>query len=128
MDGLTRGAPPFSNFLRLFNNHSFFVLLVDNERTLFRSHGGLQLIRDHPTLSRCLSVMPRDLSREEIDVCTSAVDLFSAACTDNGKWVLFIHTIFHIEGKKDHTKIDKCKIFFRLQPRYKGLIFQKLFQ
>ncbi|CAH1796467.1 unnamed protein product, partial [Owenia fusiformis] len=59
-------------------------LLTDTDnRTLFRTHGGLSLTESHPTIQRCFNARVQSLSGEGLDLCAAIVELIQAACTDN---------------------------------------------
>ncbi|XP_074660725.1 tetratricopeptide repeat protein 12-like [Tubulanus polymorphus] len=54
-----------------------------NDRTLFRTHGGLQLVQSHPAVSRSFSSHVNSLSKEDRDVTWACIETYTAACTDN---------------------------------------------
>ncbi|XP_022329619.2 tetratricopeptide repeat protein 12-like [Crassostrea virginica] len=57
----------------------------NDQRTLFRTEGGFQIINDHPCFSKCFSASPRSLSKEELDMLNSGIAMFILACEDNEK-------------------------------------------
>ncbi|KAK3591065.1 hypothetical protein CHS0354_005454 [Potamilus streckersoni] len=59
------------------------LLSNNDEKTLFRTHGGLDLISTHPELSRCYSAAPKSVTQEELDMLISAIDMFAEACSNN---------------------------------------------
>ena len=61
-----------------------FCVHTEDNQTQFRVNGGLQLLQDHKVLSRCLSTSPQSLTKEERDVMTSAFDMLTQACKNNG--------------------------------------------
>lgn len=75
--------------LPIFYSGGFQVLqnfLKNNEqKTLFRTEGGFQIISEHPCFSKCFSASPRSLSKEELDMLKSGMDMFRLACEDNEK-------------------------------------------
>lgn len=75
--------------LPIYYSGGFQVLknfLKNNEqKTLFRTEGGFQIITDHPCFSKCFSASPRSLSKEELDMLNSGINMFALACEDNEK-------------------------------------------
>lgn len=59
------------------------ALAKSDERTLFRTKGGLRLIEEHPCFPRCFAATPRSLSQEELDMLTAGIDMFNNACNDS---------------------------------------------
>ncbi|XP_062595259.1 tetratricopeptide repeat protein 12-like [Saccostrea cucullata] len=57
----------------------------NEERTLFRTEGGFQIVNEHPCFSKCFSASPKSLSKEELDMLNSGLCMFSLACEDNEK-------------------------------------------
>ncbi|BFZ22509.1 hypothetical protein BsWGS_25548 [Bradybaena similaris] len=55
---------------------------VDSQ-SLFRTNGGLQLPVTHDILKRCLSASILSLSKEERDMLSATLDMFTASCKDN---------------------------------------------
>lgn len=87
VDILTRAQKP--DQLPVFYSGGFRVLkslLVNTaDRTLFRTHGGMGLVTTHVMLHRCLAASPKSLSKEELDMLTSAFEMYTEACRDNEK-------------------------------------------
>ncbi|XP_071094607.1 tetratricopeptide repeat protein 12-like [Haliotis cracherodii] len=85
VETLTKVNKP--DHLPLFYSGGFRVissLITSTEdKTLFRTNGGLTLPRDHPVLSRCLSACPVSLSKDERDMLVAAVDMLTHVCSDN---------------------------------------------
>ncbi|XP_055860826.1 tetratricopeptide repeat protein 12-like isoform X2 [Biomphalaria glabrata] len=75
------------NQLPLYYSGGFRVLasvIKDaDSQTLFRTHNGFQLLREHQLLSRCLSSSLNTLSKEEKDVMSAALEMLTSACKDN---------------------------------------------
>ncbi|XP_041373600.1 tetratricopeptide repeat protein 12-like [Gigantopelta aegis] len=59
------------------------MLNTTDDKTLFRTHGGLAMSSTHPVLLRCLTASIKALSQDERDVLCAAFDMFTAACTNN---------------------------------------------
>ncbi|KAK6173705.1 hypothetical protein SNE40_017111 [Patella caerulea] len=59
------------------------IMTNENDKSIFRSQGGIDLINKHPTLHRCLTASPLSLNREELDVLDAAINMYIVACTDN---------------------------------------------
>ncbi|KAK0053257.1 tetratricopeptide repeat protein 12 [Biomphalaria pfeifferi] len=75
------------NQLPLYYSGGFRVLasvIKDaDSQTLFRTHNGFQLLREHQLLSRCFSSPLNSLSKDEKDVMSAALEMFTSACKDN---------------------------------------------
>ncbi|XP_067675024.1 tetratricopeptide repeat protein 12-like [Haliotis asinina] len=73
--------------LPLFYSGGFRVLssLITSteDKTLFRTHGGLTLPQDHPVFSRCLCACPVSLSKDERDMLVAGIDMLTHVCSDN---------------------------------------------
>lgn len=54
----------------------------NEERTLFRTKGGLRLIEEHSYFPKCFAASPRSLSQEELDMLTAGINMFNKACID----------------------------------------------
>lgn len=59
------------------------ALTKSDERTLFRTKGGLRLIEEHPCFPKYFAASPRSLSQEELDMLTAGIDMFNNACNDS---------------------------------------------
>ena len=66
-------------------SHPVCCACAEDNQTQFRVNGGLQLLQEHKVLSRCLSTSPQSMTKEERDVMTSAFDMMTQACKNNGR-------------------------------------------
>ncbi|KAL3884297.1 hypothetical protein ACJMK2_024445 [Sinanodonta woodiana] len=85
------------NQIPLYYSGGFRVLtkLLSNndEKTLFRTHGGLDLVSTHPELARCYSAAPKSVTQEELDMLISAFDMFAEVCSNNETNIKHLHQI-----------------------------------
>ncbi|XP_069115192.1 tetratricopeptide repeat protein 12-like [Argopecten irradians] len=53
------------------------------DKTLFRTNGGINMFSSHPCFSKCIGSQPRSLSQEQLTMLTGGIEMFAMACTEN---------------------------------------------
>ncbi|XP_064650967.1 tetratricopeptide repeat protein 12-like [Lineus longissimus] len=59
------------------------AIVSHNDRTLFRTNGGLDLVKDHKVISSLFRINPQSQTKEGRDVCWALMELYTNVCTEN---------------------------------------------